>query len=60
MRKFTLFLSALALVCFSLKAQTVATFESLPLSGSDTFYLNLSAPGTNVGFSNGLATFPCQ
>ncbi|MBC7555290.1 MAG: DUF4465 domain-containing protein [Taibaiella sp.] len=60
MRKFTLLLSAFGLVALTAKSQTVATFESLPLAGTDTFYINLSAPGTDVGFNNGLAYFPCQ
>lgn len=60
MRTFTCILSAaLVFGAASLQAQTVATFDDLTLSSSDTFYLNLSAPGTNVGFNDGLAFFPC-
>ncbi len=40
-------------------AQTVADFESLPLSSSDTFYVNYDTPGGDVGFQDGLAYFPC-
>lgn len=60
MRKFTLLLSAaLALLAQTAKAQTVATFESLSLPHADTFYTNFTASGTDVGFNNGLAHFPC-
>ena len=59
MRRFTLFLSALLLINFAAKAQTVATFEALTLPGADTAYINYTAPGTDVGFFNGLAYFPC-
>ncbi len=41
------------------QSQTVATFDSLSLAGTDTFYVNYSASGTDVGFNNGLAHFPC-
>ncbi|MCD6012438.1 MAG: hypothetical protein K0Q79_2300 [Flavipsychrobacter sp.] len=58
MRTFTLLFSALVLGTTAM-AQPVATFESLSLSTSDTFYVNYSAPGTDVGFNNGLAHFPC-
>lgn len=58
MQKFTLLFFALLLSVFA-KAQTVATFESLTLPKSDTFYLNYSAFGTDVGFDDGLAHFPC-
>jgi hypothetical protein len=43
----------------SATAQTVASFESLSLSQPDTFYVNYSDPGEDVGFANGLAWFPC-
>ena len=59
MRKFTFLVSAIALISVASKAQTVADFEALSLSGTDTAYINYSAPGTDVGFSNGLAYFPC-
>jgi len=60
MRKFTLLLSAaFALLAITAKAQTVATFESLSLAHADTFYTNFTASGTDVGFNNGLAHFPC-
>ncbi len=59
MRKFTLLLTTLLLGGISLKAQTVATFDTLSLPGTDTCYINYSHPGTDVGFSDGLAYFPC-
>ena len=58
MRKFTLLISA-AFIAITSGAQTVADFESLTLPGTDTAYVNYSAPGTDVGFNNGLAHFPC-
>ena len=58
MRTFTLLFSALVLGTAA-NAQTVATFDDLILHGSDTEYVNYSAPGTNTGFSDGLAYFPC-
>lgn len=48
----------LAAASFSATAQTVADFENLTLPGTDTAYINYSAPGTDVGFSSGLAYFP--
>ncbi len=59
MRKFTLLLSALVLGTTAIKAQTVASFEGLSLAHADTFYTNYTASGTDVGFDNGLAHFPC-
>ncbi len=59
MRRFTLLCSALTLMAIGSKAQTVATFETLPLASADTYYVNFSASGTDVGFNNGLAHFPC-
>ena len=59
MRKFTLLLSALVLGTTALKAQTTATFETLSLAHADTFYTNYTAAGTDVGFNDGLAHFPC-
>ncbi|HTM66831.1 MAG TPA: DUF4465 domain-containing protein [Flavipsychrobacter sp.] len=42
------------------QAQTyVSDFESLSLSGTDTFYVNFSAPGSDVGFLDGFIHFPC-
>ncbi len=57
MRK--LLLALLAFAPFLAGAQGVATFESLPLPTADTYYVNFTAPGTDVGFSNGNAWFPC-
>lgn len=59
MRNFTLFLATFLMGAGVLQAQTVATFEALPLAHADTFYTNYTAPGTDVGFDNGLAHFPC-
>ncbi len=36
----------------------VSDFESLPLPGPDTFYVNYSQPGQDVGFVDGAAYFP--
>lgn len=58
MRKFLLSLTV-ATTVFSSKAQTTATFESLILPKADTAYVNYSMPGADVGFSDGLAYFPC-
>ena len=58
MRRFTLLLAALFLGV-TVRAQTTATFEVLPLAHADTFYTNYTASGTDVGFNNGLAHFPC-
>ena len=59
MRKFTILFSALFMGISALRAQTVATFEALTLAHADTFYTNYTASGTDVGFNNGLAHFPC-
>lgn len=58
MRKFLLFATA-GLLAVTAKAQVVSTFESLSLSRADTFYLNYSQPGQDVGFNDGAAHFPC-
>lgn len=52
-------LSLLLLIPSLADAQVVATFEALPLTGPDTFYVNYSNPGKDVGFDNGLMHFPC-
>jgi len=59
MRICTLLLSALVLSTTALKAQIVATFDTLHLSKADTFYVNYTAPGADVGFNDGNAHFPC-
>jgi hypothetical protein len=59
MRKFTLLVCALVLGISSTKAQIVADFESLSLPGIDTYYVNYTAPGTDVGFDDGMVHFPC-
>jgi hypothetical protein len=58
MRTFTLFFSALTL-SIAVQAQTAATFDDLSLPTADTYYVNYSAFGTDVGFNDGLAYFPC-
>lgn len=59
MRTSTLLLSALLLCSAAAKAQTVATFEDLTLAHPDTFYVNYTASGTDIGVNDGLAHFPC-
>ena len=59
MRKFTLLCTALAFSACIADAQTIATFDDLTLPGTDTFYINYSHPGADVGFNDGLAHFPC-
>lgn len=57
MRKIFTIASALMLSAAALQAQTVATFDNLNLVGTDTFYVNYSDPGNDVGFGDGLAHF---
>jgi len=59
MRTFTLLSLALTLGAIAANAQTVATFDDLVLSKADTYYVNYSASGSDVGFNDGLAHFPC-
>jgi hypothetical protein len=59
MRTFTLLLSALVLGTTAARAQKIATFDDLHLPKADTFYVNYSAPRTDVGFNDGGAHFPC-
>lgn len=59
MRKSTLFAAAFMLLSGAVKAQTVSTFEALPLTGTDTAYINYSSSGNDVGFADGLVHFPC-
>jgi hypothetical protein len=58
MRKLLLSLAVVTTVLSS-NAQSTATFESLTLPKADTAYVNFSKPGTDVGFADGLAYFPC-
>ncbi len=58
MRTITLLFSALVLGTTA-PAQTVATFDDLSLTGTDTFYVNMSNLGNEVGFTDGKARFPC-
>lgn len=53
----SLSLIILAQTAFS---QTIATFETPALPKKDTAYINYSSYGKDVGFSNGLAYFPCM
>ena len=57
MRIITLLFSALVLGTTA-HAQTVATFDDKTLA-TDTAYVNYAATGTDVGFNDGLAHFPC-
>lgn len=53
-------LLAFSLLCSTAaSAQTIATFEGMPLSGTDSFYVNYTSPGQDVGYDDGLAHFPC-
>ncbi len=52
------FVLSLLVFPFGIKAQWNADFESLPLSGPDTFYYNESQLGQDVGFQDGPAYFP--
>lgn len=58
MRRFTLTIFAIAAFTAA-TAQTVADFESLSLPKADTYYVNYSNSGNDVGFDHGLAHFPC-
>lgn len=58
MRKLLFSISFVAISLVT-NAQTTATFESLSLPKADTAYVNYTALGTDVGFSDGLAYFPC-
>ena len=62
MRTITMLCFALFAGAPAIKAQTVSTFDTIALTAAhaDTFYVNYSAPGTDVGFSDGLAYFPCN
>lgn len=59
MRKILLATTILLMETNATKAQTVATFDSLSLPGSDTFYVNYDSLGKDVGFDEGFAHFPC-
>lgn len=58
MRKISTLFTALLLGSTAMQAQTVATFDTLALTGSDTFYVNYNNPLTDMGFDDGLAHFP--
>lgn len=58
MRKFLLSFSVI-LGCMTTQAQTVADFETPKLPKADTAYINYTKLGEDVGFSGGLAYFPC-
>jgi hypothetical protein len=57
MRTITLLFAAIVLGTAA-NAQTVATFDDLTLA-SDTAYVNYVGTGTDVGFHDGNAHFPC-
>jgi len=54
-----LLLAFAALTALSAQGQVVSTFDTLNLSKSDTFYVNYSSSGNDVGYNDGLAQFPC-
>lgn len=56
MRKILLFIALILAV--NVKAQVVATFEALPLTGTDTFYINTQHHMMDMGFDNGSMHFP--
>lgn len=56
MRKIFTIASAL-LLSATANAQIVSHFDSLSLSGTDTFYVNYSNPGNDVGFADSAAHF---
>ena len=56
-KRFLPFLFLLAAATSS-RAQYTATFETLPLPGADTFYVNHSAAGADVGFADNHVYFP--
>lgn len=58
MKKLFLPLILLTIAATGSQAQITATFEALPLPGSDTFYVNHSAPGEDVGFLDNEIYFP--
>lgn len=41
------------------QTQIISTFDTLKLSKADTFYVNYSSSGNDVGFNDGAAHFPC-
>lgn len=57
MRKISTLATALVMSAAALQAQTVAHFDTLQLVGADTFYVNYSKPGNDVGFVDGMAHF---
>lgn len=57
MQKILTLASALFFGATAVQAQTVADFDTLSLPGTDTFYVNYSNPGNDVGFDDGLAHF---
>jgi hypothetical protein len=58
MRKLLLVLAAAVCGVTAASAQTI-TFESLTLPKADTFYVNYSNPGNDVGFTTGTVHFQC-
>jgi len=61
MRKLLLscFLLTASFAAHAQPAIVTATFDTMHLSQTDTFYVNYSAPGTDVGFDDGALHFPC-
>src|SRR5690348_16262736 len=48
-----------AFIALQSQAQRVVTFEDLTLPKTDTFYLNYSSPGNDVGFTDSFLHFAC-
>ncbi len=59
MRRILLLTLCFAIFSVRLLAQNVATFEDLYLPATDTFYVDYSSPGMDIGFNDGLCYFPC-
>jgi hypothetical protein len=57
MRRFLLLL--IAILPLLAQAQLTSTFENQPLPTADTYYVNYTAPGTDVGFNDGSVHYPC-
>jgi len=57
MRKFTLIV-AVTLLSIAAKAQAVSDFETPDLPATDTFYINNTMHGMDMGFNSGLGHFP--
>ncbi|MCB0698987.1 MAG: DUF4465 domain-containing protein [Chitinophagales bacterium] len=59
MRKISTLIVALLVTSFANAQTVVATFDTITLPGTDTFYVNYSMPMQDVGYNDGLAHFEC-